>query len=140
MGNALRAENAVVIIGETGEYLIRLTVDQTDECNPLLLVVLEAHDIGFKFDRAFHHMGIVNLDFLSRLFLLFLNRDKHTGTRPVAIDSTSLAAGAPCLHIEAVDKLLGDIGREVDGDRDRMVDPFLHPTLHLHFLKPVDIG
>ena len=45
--NVLRQNNAFIVILKTGEDFVRMSVQQTDECHPFFLVVLETDDIGF---------------------------------------------------------------------------------------------
>ena len=52
LGDALRQHNAFVVVLQTGEDLVRLTVEQSNEGHPLLTVVLEAHYIAVELLRA----------------------------------------------------------------------------------------
>ena len=44
--HALGKHDALVIIGDTCEDLVRLAIKQTDEGDPLLFIILEAHDVS----------------------------------------------------------------------------------------------
>ena len=70
-----QAEDAILVIGQTGEYFIRTAVRvETYKCNPLLFVVLETDHVSLKLDGAFYGMvRIVNQGF----GLLFLHSLKH---------------------------------------------------------------
>ena len=52
LGDALRQHNAFVVVLQTGEDLVRITVEQSDEGHPLLTVVLEAHYVAVELLRA----------------------------------------------------------------------------------------
>ena len=94
----LGAEDTIFIIGQTGKDFIGAIVHQTHKRNPLLLVVLEADHIGFKFDGALDYIG---MDFAgsnrSGFRFLLLDRHEHTRTAAVAIYCAALTAGACAL-------------------------------------------
>ncbi len=74
MGYRFGAEDAVFVVGETGEDLVGRTVDKTDECDPFLLVVLEADDVCLKLDGS---LGDMWFDLRCGVCFL-LESDKHT--------------------------------------------------------------
>ena len=79
--NALWKHDAFFVVLQTCEYFVRITIEQTYECHPLLFIVLETNHIALQ-------------------FLIFLrNRNHHTRTATITIYSTSLAARAPSLNI-----------------------------------------
>ena len=93
-----------LVILETGEDLIRYTVLQPHEGNPLLFVILEADHVGLK------HLGP---DGRPVRFLIFLTvRYQHPGSRTVAVNRCSLASFLPCGEIELRYKLFLCIGTE----------------------------
>ncbi len=73
------------------------------------------------------------------LLLLLLHGFEYIVARAVAVDGAALAAGFPCLHVEAPYEFFGDVRGEVDGHRDAVVHPLLHGALHPHFLEPVHV-
>ena len=147
----LRQQDAFLVVLQTGEYLVGITMQQTHKGHPFLLIILETHHIALQHLRA--HLGHLRL--LARwvvnrgrhlialvvfLLLVFLRHtDHHARAAAVAIDGAALTARAPCLHIEAVYKCLIHIVRQVDGHADRVVYPFLDSSLHLHLHQPVHI-
>ncbi len=143
LGHRLGAEDALVVVGNTGEDFIRTIVDESDEGNPLLLVVLEADHVGIKFDGAFEdvlHIGhVVTLFGFLLLLVVVRERNEHAGARAVAVDGAALAAAAPSRHVQFAHHLLANVVGQVDGDANRVVDPLLHSALHLHLLDPVDV-
>ena len=58
MGHGLGAEYAVVVIGQTGEYLVGAAVEQAYEGDPFFFVVLEADHVGIKLDGSLGHDGM----------------------------------------------------------------------------------
>ena len=99
VGYVLGAEDAIFVVGQTGEDLIGFAVAQTYESDPFLLIVLEAHHVGFEFHRAFHLM-VGLMDQFDRLLLLGRDGFEHIVARAVAIHRASLATGLPGFHIE----------------------------------------
>ena len=72
--------------------------------------------------------------------LVFLgNGDHHARPAAVTVDGTSLAAAAPSLYVELVDKFLIHLVRQVYRHGNGMVHPFLDGSLHTHFHQPVYI-
>ena len=149
LGDCLGQYDTLVVVLKTGEDLVGITVEQSHECHPFLLVVLEAHHVAVEHLRAnlchlgtlARHLGSVLHVGCSRILLLIFLRhgDHHTAAASVAIDGASLASRAPCLDIEAIDELLVNVVGQVDGDTDRVVNPLLYGTLHLHLHQPVNI-
>ena len=129
VGNALRHHDTFVVIGYTGEDLVRTSILETNESDPLLAIVLEANDLCFQFartgDKHALYRGLESCRLLFLVFLLRLVSDKDATARTVAIDSTAFAAAFPCFHIQGIDQLFGDIGGEVDGYADGVVYPLL---------------
>ncbi len=74
MVDGFRTEDTILVIGQTGENLIRTAVHQSDKGNPFLLVVLESHHVGFKLVRSLYYVGMDFAGGLLRLcFFLFLD-------------------------------------------------------------------
>ena len=149
LNNGLGQYDTLFVVLQSGEYLVGITIEQSHECHPLLLVVLEANDITVEHLRAhLRHLGTLARNLSSTLhvggssFLLLVllrHRDHYTASATIAIDSTSLASRAPCLDIESVDKLLVNIVGQIDSNTDGVVNPLLDSTLHLHLHQPVNI-
>ncbi len=53
----LRQEDTLLVVLQTSEYLVGIAVKQSDERHPLVLVVLEAHDVALQ--RLRTHLGHV---------------------------------------------------------------------------------
>ena len=136
--NILRQHNTFIIICKPGKDLIRTTVQQTDESDPLLTIILKFNHIGFQFTRTcwndhrrFHTVAIV--------FLLLFGCQQYTGTWTVTINRTAFTAALPCFNIQRIYQFFRHVSRQVDGYTDRMVYPLLNTSLHADFLQPVHI-
>ncbi len=133
--HCFREHNPLFIIGDTCKDFVRTSVIQTDKGNPFLLVILETNHIGIQFHRSFcRHFCLRR----GCLFFIFV-RHQDTGTRTVPIDRTSLASALPSLDIKLSHQFLGHIRRQVDGNADGMVHPFLHLSLHPNLSHPIDV-
>ena len=133
---------------QTGEYLVRIAVEQTHESHPFLLVVLEAHHVALQFLRShlhnvvqrFHrHIRSTLLLLVDLLLVLLRHGDHHSRTASVAIDGAALASRTPSLYVELVHECLVYVVRQVHGYADRVVHPLLYSALHAHLHQPVDI-
>ena len=76
---------ALFVVLQTSEDLVRITMEQTDERHPFLLVVLEAHHVTLKFlGTHLHHIGETARGYcflgLFILFLLVLLAHRHHDT------------------------------------------------------------
>ena len=115
-----------------------MTVEQTNECYPLFLVVLETDNVCFQNFRAdFHYVRLLADRYF--LFLGFLGWNQDARTWSVTIYGTSLASRAPSFYVKAVYQLFIYIVRKVDGYTDWVVHPLLDSTLHLYLHQPIDI-
>ncbi len=142
LGHGLGQHYSFFIILQTCEYLVRISVEQSDKSHPLLFVVLESHHITFQLFRSdlchfrmFAWNCIINR-FLFFLFIFFRHRNHHSRTAAVTIYS---ASGTPSLYIETINQSLIHIVRQIHRYTDRMVDPLLYSTLHLDFHQPVHV-
>ena len=120
--HGLRQGDALLIVLQTGEYLVRIAVEQTHESHPFLLVVLEAHHVTLKFlGTHLHHIGETARGYsllgLFLLFLLVLLAHRHHDTRAaaVAVDGAALAARTLCLDIKAVDEIFTGLQDDEEG-------------------------
>ena len=64
LGDCLRKHDTLFIILQAGEYLVGIAIEQSDECHPLLLVVLESHNVAVEDMRAY----LCDLGTLARSF------------------------------------------------------------------------
>ena len=147
----LRQQDAFLVVLQTGEYLVGITMQQTHKGHPFFLIILETHHIALE--HLWAHLGHLRL--LARrvvnrgrhlialvvfLLLVFLRHtDHHARAAAVTIDGASFASRLPCLHVQTVHQTLVDIVRQVDGHADRVVHPLLYGSLHLHLHQPVHI-
>ncbi|OAV74946.1 hypothetical protein Barb7_01484 [Bacteroidales bacterium Barb7] len=97
--NVFGNHESFLIVHKTGEYLIRATVQQSDESNPFLAVVLELHNVGFQLartggydDRRLHTVAVC--------LILVIGGNQHARARTVAINGTALATAPPSLNVE----------------------------------------
>lgn len=99
----LGTEDALFVVGDTGEDFVGSSVDESNECDPFLFVVLESHHVGVKLDGSLEDMsfggdvGRLLLRFV--LFLVVAERDEYASPRAVAIYGAPLASTAPSLYI-----------------------------------------
>ena len=142
LGDCLGQNDAFLVVLQTGEYLVRIAVEKPDESHPLLLVVLETHNIALQLlGSHLRNLGMCARTIVLGVVLLVFLRDGNHDSRAaaVAIDGASLAPRTPCLDIKPVDKSLVHIVREVNRDTDAVVNPFLDFALHLHLHQPVHV-
>ena len=142
--NSLREHDSFVVVLQSGEYLIGVSVEQSYEGDPLLFVILESHHVALEHLRAhLSHFGVhyFGSDRGNGLLLLvfLLGRNHHSRAASVAVDGASLASRAPGFDIQLIDQLFVDVRRKVHRDADRMVDPLLYLALHLHLHEPVHV-
>ena len=76
---------------------------------------------------------------LALLLLFGALFEQHTVAAAVAVDRDALAAAFPGRAVNLRHEPLRNIVRQVNGHRDRVVDPFLDRTLHLDLGHPVDV-
>ena len=119
------------LVEDTGENLIGLPVEHTNEGNPLLLAVAEAHHVSLQTYRALARPG------RSLFLLLHIYQDIIAGT--LAVDRHALAAAFPCRAVHFAHHFFGDGPRQIDSHADGMVHPFLDGALHAHLGNPVDV-
>ena len=141
-GDCLRQYDAFLIVLQTGEYLVRISVEQSYECHPFLFVVLETHNVALQFLRSnlnYFRISARAVVVFVVLLVLARYRNHDTCTAAVAIDGASFAARTPCLYIQTVDKFFIDIVRQVHGHADAVVNPLLDRALHLDLHQPVNV-
>ena len=145
--------NSFLIILQTSEDFIRITIEQAHKSHPFLLVVLETNNITFEFFRPyFCHFRTNTLVLFRCIFpnicafcmtaflLVFLrNRYHYPRTATIPIDSTTLATALPGFNIKTIHKTFVDIMRQIDCHGDAMIHPFLYSALHLYLHQPVNI-
>ena len=135
----LGEHDALVVVLQAREDFVRLAVEQTHECHPLVLIVLEAYHVAFQHvGAAFRHLRRAAFGQFGLLVLL-LHANHHARARTVAVDGAALAARLPRLHVEAVHEFLVHRGRQVHRHADAVVHPFLDCALHLHLHQPVHV-
>ena len=122
---------ARLLVEDTGEYLVGLPLEHAHEGNPLLLAVAEAHHVSLETYRALAGTG--------RSLLLLLHIDQDVVAGALAVHRHTLAATLPRRAVHVADHLLGDGLRQIDGDADGVVHPFLDGALHAHLSHPVDV-
>ena len=145
--HGLGQHDTLLVVLQSGEYLIGIAVEQAHKGHPFLLVVLEAHHVALQFLRPhLHHFRMFARTHrfalrLLRLLLFVLVRhgNHHSRAASVAIDGASLAARTPRFHIELVHEVFVDVVRQVHGDAYRVVNPLLYGALHAHLHEPVHI-
>ena len=125
--HGLRQGDALLVVLQTGENLVRIAVEQTHESYPFLLVVLEAHHVALQFLRShlhnvvqrFHrHIRSTLLLLVGLLLVLLRHGDHHSRTASVAIDGAALASRTPSLYVELVHECLVYVVRQVHGYAD----------------------
>ena len=52
LGDGLGQSYTLLVVLQTREYLVRIAVEQSDKCHPLLAVVLESHHVALQFART----------------------------------------------------------------------------------------
>ena len=52
LSNIFRQRNSFLIILKTCKDLIRIPIEQADKSDPLIFIILETHNIAFKFLRT----------------------------------------------------------------------------------------
>ena len=55
MNDILGQDDSFLIVLETREDLIRIAIEQSDKCHPLLFIVLETHYVTFQNVRTFYY-------------------------------------------------------------------------------------
>ena len=126
------------VLRTSGENLVRTVFVHAHHSNPVLFLVLETDHLGLQFLGTFGCLVLVELVVVAVLVLAF--RYEYTVARPVAVDGAALAARFPCRLIDCAYYFLRGFLRDVDGDADGMVYPFLDGSLHFYFVHPVDVG
>ncbi len=130
--------DALFVVLQSGEYLVRIAVEQSDESHPLLLVVLEAHHVTVQFLRTgLRHSSTGECGSCSlvsafwRFLLVLLHADIITPARdrrgrwyiPYIQSAMPLRKG---VDHEFFVYVVGEVDRHADG----VVHPFLDGTLH----------
>ena len=134
-----RQQDTFFIILQTGKDFVRTSVEQTYKSNPLLFVILEAYYIRFKYTRTcFYYLRWFAVALFFFIFF-FLGWNQHTGTRTVSVYSTAFTARTPSFYIQTVYQIFVYVVRKIDSYTDRVVNPFLDTSLHLHLHQPVYI-
>ena len=83
-------------------------------------------------------LRFLEIGYFFLLFVAFMiHKDSRTG--PVTVYGHSLAAFFPGCFVYVPYHFLFDIGRDIHGNADGMVDPFLYGSLHLDLGHPVNI-
>ena len=151
--DVLWQHDSLFIILQTSEDFVGITIEQTYECHPFLLVVLEPNNVAFQLFRAnFRYFGLFAKRFFRFIFLHFCpfcvasfllvflrNGYHHARTAAVSINGTALATALPRLNIEPIHQGFVHIVGQIDRHGDAVVHPFLNGSLHFHLHQPVHI-
>ncbi|MNL33870.1 hypothetical protein D3C87_1558040 [compost metagenome] len=136
-----RDQDTIIIIRQTGKDFIRLTVNQTNECNPFFAIVLETYHIRIQCFRTCRRedacirtfIRIIAYLIIIRFFFLIISSNQYTATAAVTVYGNAFTAALPRFHIQFTNQVFCYIVRHVDGYADAMVYPLLDCTLHTHF-------
>ena len=125
-----------ILLDLTGKDLVGAVILLTYKGDPILLAVLEAHDVGGDRLRTANCLVVIAL-LLG--VALRLNIEQYAIATAITIYRNALTARLPRCAIYICYKLLANLVGEVYGNRDRVVYPLLDSTLHLHLCHPVDV-